>query len=365
MGLRRLVSRIAPRLIAPAGRKSGAEGAIYRGYFDRIEKEGGALAAAGWMLTEGGPYERVTLAVDGKGEYEAEPVERPDVAAALPGVPNALWCGFRAAVPLECPAGRGAAVEARGWLGGETRDSMAAAWFEGMYETIPAPPLELMRRVDEERSPAFYVLKGAQNFAEFRAMIERARPLDSIRRMLDWGCGSGRLISFFAAYSPIPGLFGCDIDPDAIAWAREHIPGCGFQTVPPEPPTDYPDGHFDLITAFSVLTHLSQGTQDRWMGEMRRLLAPGGLLIATLHGETAARTLLNPADYRRFRREGQFDGLRDGRLGDIAPEGYYRASFQTKEYAQSRWEGLFETAEHAEHAASRYHDIALFKKRDS
>jgi len=50
-----------------------------------------------------------------------------------------------------------------------------------------------------------------------------------------------------------------------------------------QPRLAVPDGHFDLIYAFSVFTHLSEHWAG-WMLELHRVLADGGLLFATFLG---------------------------------------------------------------------------------
>lgn len=337
---------------------------IERGYFDDVRVVDDQLHLGGWMLTLDGPYDRVSAEVNGTELGSLQPAERPDVAAVLTHIQGVLQCGFRGTLPLAHLADEKCLrIEVVGWRSDSRCDAMVTHYYKNMYDRIPAPPETLISRVDELRSPAFYVLKGAQNYAEFIAHIEPHRPLTDIRNALDWGCGSGRLLSFFAEYSPIERLHGCDIDREAIAWAAENLPGGTFTVVPPEPPTEYPDCHFDLVTAFSVLTHLTRSMQDAWLAEIHRVMAPGGLLIATVHGETAARTLLTSEVYRQWEHEGFYDGIHDERMLGIAPEGYYRASFQSRAWVETHWTRAFDLLDHAEHAASRYHDIVVLRKR--
>ena len=51
------------------------------------------------------------------------------------------------------------------------------------------------------------------------------------------------------------------------------------------PPLPLPDAHFDVVTAFSVFTHIDE-LDSPWLLELRRILKPGGLLDATIHDET-------------------------------------------------------------------------------
>jgi SAM-dependent methyltransferase len=77
---------------------------------------------------------------------------------------------------------------------------------------------------------------------------------------------------------------GCDPNAAAIAWAREHLPGARFALSDTEPPLPYPDASFALVYAISIWSHFDAGAALRWLGEIRRVLEPGGLLMLTAHG---------------------------------------------------------------------------------
>lgn len=102
---------------------------------------------------------------------------------------------------------------------------------------------------------------------------------------LDFGCSSGRVVRVLAA--ALPGLEwdGCDPIPDAIDWARSHLPGIGFEQSPEQPPLPYPDGKFDFAFAISIWSHFSEAAALDWLREMRRIIRPGGRLLITTHGD--------------------------------------------------------------------------------
>jgi hypothetical protein len=51
-----------------------------------------------------------------------------------------------------------------------------------------------------------------------------------------------------------------------------------------KPPLPFPEAHFDVVYATSVLTHLLFETQYLWMAEIWRILKPDGVAILTAHG---------------------------------------------------------------------------------
>ena len=110
-------------------------------------------------------------------------------------------------------------------------------------------------------------------------MLGQHRAADGL---LDFGCGCGRVIRHWESRSD---LHGCDHDAEAIRWCREHLAFASFERHGLEPPLPYPDQRFGAVTAISVFTHLPEEAQAAWRDELRRVLAPGGLLVLTTHGE--------------------------------------------------------------------------------
>jgi SAM-dependent methyltransferase len=111
-------------------------------------------------------------------------------------------------------------------------------------------------------------------------------PLEDAHRVLDFGCSSGRVVRVLAAAYPGVDWHGSDPIPDAIHWAREHLPEISFERGPEAPPLPYEDGSFDAIYAISIWSHFSPRAALEWLREMRRLLRPGGHLVLTTHGHT-------------------------------------------------------------------------------
>jgi SAM-dependent methyltransferase len=151
----------------------------------------------------------------------------------------------------------------------------------------PLPPEELAARVGsvEGVDPLrFYEAEGAA----VRARIERFLPADwsfDGKRVLDFGCGSGRVLRHFLDQAGAAELWGCDIHGPSIDWLRANLsPPFHFFQNQPEPGLPFEGGHLDLIWATSVMTHITDNWSG-WLMELDRVLAPGGLLIASFLGE--------------------------------------------------------------------------------
>ena len=90
-------------------------------------------------------------------------------------------------------------------------------------------------------------------------------------------------------------IWGCDIDDESIDWLQRNLcPPLHALRNEAEPGLPFEDGHFDLVWALSVFTHLVDNWAA-WMLELHRLLADDGILIATAIG---------PHHSERFAKEG-------------------------------------------------------------
>lgn len=101
----------------------------------------------------------------------------------------------------------------------------------------------------------------------------------------DFGCASGRVLRHQRILRPSSRTMGSDINPNNIAFARSFLPPeiVAFHNVS-FPPLPLPDNSVDLVTAFSVFTHIDE-FEDAWLLEISRILKPGGVAFLTVHTE--------------------------------------------------------------------------------
>lgn len=162
---------------------------------------------------------------------------------------------------------------------------------------MPMPPAKLIFCGDGD-----YRAIGA----EFLGHFVRLGGLQPAHRMLDLGCGVGRMAVPMTQYLSDTGQYvGVDVATAGIAWCDATItpayPNFRFLQVDVAHPLYNPhgalaadstrlpfeDSTFDFIAMVSVLTHLEPPAVARYAREVSRLLAPGGACFATAF-------LLNP-----------------------------------------------------------------------
>jgi SAM-dependent methyltransferase len=89
----------------------------------------------------------------------------------------------------------------------------------------------------------------------------------------------------------------CDIDPRAIALAREQYGAqlAGADVAEPGRPLPYPDARFDLVVSMDVIEHVPEPVA--WVSEALRVLKPHGLLFLTTpnYASTSLRWIENTA----------------------------------------------------------------------
>jgi SAM-dependent methyltransferase len=166
-------------------------------------------------------------------------------------------------------------------------------------------------------TPQSFLASGRQFLKIFR-QFGRLQPGD---RVLDVGCGCGRVAIPLTGYLTTGSYTGFDVVPDLVAWCRDHIaPGRphfrfdladvanafyhGHGATPAARfRFPYDDGAFDFTVLTSVFTHMLEDDFTRYAREVARTLTPGGTAFMTffLMNEEALRLKRTPAAKLSFR----------------------------------------------------------------
>jgi SAM-dependent methyltransferase len=100
-------------------------------------------------------------------------------------------------------------------------------------------------------------------------------------RVLDYGCGPGFLLDYMSHYDVV--CLGVDPSPASVERANRRCAGKpsfrGAFTLPADGVLK--DGAFDLVTCVETVEHVPAAAAPELLGELRRLLRPGGSLLVT------------------------------------------------------------------------------------
>jgi SAM-dependent methyltransferase len=149
--------------------------------------------------------------------------------------------------------------------------------------TGPLPPADLAIRVGvEDRSDPLRSFDeiGRRNREIFLDFLPDDWSFKG-KRVLDFGCGPGKVLRHFMEEAEEAEFYGCDIHAPSIQWLENHMsPPLKVFVNQEVPPLSLPDNHIDLVWAASVFTHIVDAW-SAWLVELYRILADGGLFIAS------------------------------------------------------------------------------------
>jgi SAM-dependent methyltransferase len=166
----------------------------------------------------------------------------------LLGMPDARWPGLSARLPAMPP------------------EKIQLSWTGASGEAVMRPALGFVQLVD-----------SAAGRLTGRGLAGKS--------VLDFGCGYGRMLRLLPWFTDR--LYGCDPWDASLQLCEQHRVW-GQLARSEYLPQDLPFGEekFDVVLAFSVFTHTSARALRTALAAIRRRIAPGGLLVATIRPAT-------------------------------------------------------------------------------
>jgi SAM-dependent methyltransferase len=237
--------------------------------------------------------------------------------------------------------------------------------------TLPFPGGDLAFRVAGTADRDWFFKPGRQSVDDIRngLAVVGSRPQDC-ERILDFGCGCGRVLLWLKDLAGNTELYGTDIDSTAIEWARAHLPYVKFTVNNPLPPTECPDAFFDFVYCHSVFTHIDETYQDAWLQELQRVVKPGGRLLLSVNGERSFHEFengrrTNGLDSSAFRAVRDMKGLlyiaEDDWTGGPFPD-FYHSTFHTPAYVFAHWSRYFRIRAYIPQGSLAYQDYVLLER---
>lgn len=189
---------------------------------------------------------------------------------------------------------------------------------------VPLPPPRLRMGGAHFRKDADFVAAGIR---DVRLLRQRAG-LGRRKRLLDWGCGAGRLaVGVKHLLGHVADYHGVDVQPELLAWAQENLAGEHFRfTLVDQHNARYnPDGQatydipaepdsVDVLYSYSVFSHMLTDDVAGYAATIARILAPEGRALMTAFVEEDVPDCVeNPQDYLKLDWKGALHCVRFNR----------------------------------------------------
>jgi ubiquinone/menaquinone biosynthesis C-methylase UbiE len=145
---------------------------------------------------------------------------------------------------------------------------------------------------------------GTQNYlalgySDYYKVMQAAKTYGiSINKYFELGAASGRATRHFVTQRDTEEVWCSDINNRHVRWLLEHIPTVKPIFHPALPTLPLESNYFDIVTAFSVFTHIDT-FETAWLAELRRILKPGGMAYITIHDDFTWKDLKDLPDTNR------------------------------------------------------------------
>lgn len=155
---------------------------------------------------------------------------------------------------------------------------------------LPIPPFELSAGYGFDQ--AIYLKYGKMDIDNMMDILKSASfEINGRKKILDFGCSSGRMVRWLKPYSDNNEIWGTDISADHIYWANKYLnPPFHFAVNTTFAHMPFEDKYFDLIYSGSVFTHIDN-LNETWLLEMRRILSEKGFFYVTIHDNDTLRII--------------------------------------------------------------------------
>ena len=205
------------------------------------------------------------------------------------------------------------------------------------------------------------------------ALSEASRDFASVRSLLDFGCGHGRVLRQLRPRIPQARVTACDVDAGGVKFCAAEFGAEGI--VSSWKIERIRLGSYDLIWSGSVFTHLDAYGGDRLLTKLAAALEPGGVLVFSVHGDFSLDGLehlygaIYAEEAEEIRRQVAEEGIAfrpyDASFGSFA--GTYGMTWHDRVYLEERARvlsgGELEPLAFTPHGWDHHHDVIAFRRR--
>lgn len=198
-------------------------------------------------------------------------------------------------------------------------------------------PEHLLRHTIGTTDLAHFQRSALEHIAFFEAATLKhdGKRLYDYQSILDFGCGTGRLMQMFPNTANIK---GCDPNGPLVKFCNDFFKHAEVYQSQPEPPLKWADGTFDLVYSFSVFSHLKRDSEERWLKELARVGKPGCIYLITVQGDWWLESKFPKPEREQIQNAGfwYFD-IHTSRGTDMDFPENYGSSIHTSDFIRQEW----------------------------
>jgi SAM-dependent methyltransferase len=221
---------------------------------------------------------------------------------------------------------------------------------KAIRDRLPVPDVANRELYNPGGDHLAYWRSGLEDFEKVVAAVDSHGK--SGYRILDFGGATGRVFRHFYCQDRRYDVWSSDFKLSNFRWNQLYLPSdihLLLNTFIPSLPL--PDRYFDVITAFSVFTHIDE-LESPWLLELRRVLKPDGLLYVTIHDEEfwevippwLLEVIQRSSAGRHLTPGSPFPGPRSA--FPFTDESLYSCNtFHSHDYVRSQWSRYFDIVE--------------------
>ena len=241
-------------------------------------------------------------------------------------------------------------------------------------------PHELIRKIcrriwPNAFQPSFKERYNLNQIQRFENLLNKNnKSLKNFQSVLEFGCGSGRLVQYMFDLIPEASIYGCDVTLKRVQKCKNNFPKGIFICNGTEPPINYEDNQFDFIYSYSVFTHLSENIHISWLKELGRILKPDGVMIHSVKSYQFVKraNLFSPNNLLKYRLNEPLEDFESKHpyyyVVDNPKRPEYGLTIISRDYVKNKWQGHsgLEIIDYAEGDIEAYpegsHDLFYYIK---
>jgi len=224
------------------------------------------------------------------------------------------------------------------------------------------PPAKLRFRVNGTPSLEIFVKGGKNNKNDLENALSKVeKNFDSFEKILDFGCGCGRLLKWLDPKKNQK-FYGTDIDNELISWCKKFLTAVEFSTNARMPPLKFVSNTFDFVYSLSVFTHLDEKSQFEWLKELQRITKKNGLILVTLHSIDIAKNSNKKIKIIEGNFEKGFVYAKGGLFEGIFPD-WYQNSYHSKDYVMNIFSQFFQVLDYFPRGLGNFQDMVLLQNQ--